>query len=351
MEIKQKEIIDLKEEIEIILSIKDELSNEEINNFVDSFPSLTEKEIREKIAEVTDNNKYLIEEVNKEEQLDEKQINLLNETFKEPEITAVETIDDVSEIRKEEAEQIIVNKIEENKIEENREKNEGQIETVEELDAMLMDVTSIVGEVKHNQLRLQWQWPEKVNKIKVVYRGDSFAKSAEDLSAVFSVIKREKDEITGTFVIERISEGNFYFTIYAMAEMNGKAFYSEGKRRLIVNKKPIEIYYDLKIKRSLLGKLKSAEIIFSTEQKQEEGIKLPAIMVIGKKGNMPIQKSDGDNMCIFNEVVITKNELSVFELPVESIQNNMYIKLFVVNDKESIRYRIISPAKEKLYFK
>ncbi|MGH4122403.1 MAG: hypothetical protein ACREV6_05685 [Clostridium sp.] len=341
MEIKYKEINDLKEEIEIILSIKDELSNEEINNFVDSFPSLTEKEIRGTIAEITNNNEYLIEEVNIEEQLEEKQINMQNKAFKKSEITEIEAIKGEEE---EEAQQIIINRIQDSEPE-----PEIQIETVEELNSTLIDIAAIVGEVKHNQLCLQWQWPEKANKIKVIYRGDSFAKSAEDSSAVASIIKREKDESTGTFVIDRIPEGNYYFTIYVMAEMNDKIFYSEGKRRLMVSKKPIEIYYDLKIKRSLLGKLKSAEIMFSMEEKGE--IKLPAITVIGKKGNMPIQKSDGDDICTFNDVVISKNKPCVFEFPLESIKNNMYIKLFVMNDKESTRYRIISPAREKLYFK
>ncbi len=344
MEVKHKEINDLKEEIEIILSIKDELSNEEISNFVDSFPSLTEKEIRGQIAGITGNNEYLIEEVKIEEQFDEKQKNIQNESFEKPEITEFEAINKQSEIKEEKVEQIIINEIQESEPE-----NERQIETVEDLNAMLTDITAIVGEVKHNQLCLQWQWPEKVNKIRVVYRGDSFAKSAEDSSAVASVIKREKDESTGRFVIDRIPEGNYYFTIYVMAEMHGKVFYSEGKRRLMVNKKPIEIYYNLKIKRSILGKLKSAEIMFSMEGNEE--IKLPAITVIGKRGNMPIQKSDGDDICTFNEVVINKNRPCGFEFPVEAIQNNMYIKLFVMNDKESRRYRIISPAREKLYFK
>ncbi|MBU3144298.1 hypothetical protein [Clostridium sp. CF012] len=344
MDIKYKEINDLKEEIEIILSIKDELSNEEIKNFVDSFPSLTEKEIRGKIAEITNNNEYLIGEVNIEEQFEENQINIRNKEFEKCETTEFEAIKNHGEIKEAEAQQIIINTIQESEQE-----NERLIETVEELNSTLMDIAAIVGEVKHNQLCLQWQWPEKANKIKVVYRGDSFAKSAEDSSAVASVIKREKGESTGTFVIDRIPEGNYYFTIYVMAEMHDKIFYSEGKRRLMVSKKPIEIYYNLKIKRSLLGKLKSAEIMFSMEGNEE--IKIPAITVIGKKGNMPIQKSDGDDICTFNEVVITKNKPCVFEFPLESIKNNMYIKLFVMNDKESTRYRIISPAREKLYFK
>ncbi|MBU3191646.1 hypothetical protein K9O30_05500 [Clostridium bowmanii] len=350
MIIKHKEINDLKEEIEIILSIKDEISDEEINNFVDSFPSLTESEVREKIAEITGDDEYLIEEVNIDERFDEKQINLQNNALEIaeiakvteiPEMIGIEAITEHSQIKKEQAEQIMVNKIEESK--------EKSKPTVEALNTMLTDIVAVVGEVKHNQLFLQWQWPEKANRAKVVYRRDSFSKSAEDSSAVASVIKREKDEVEGVFVIDNIVEGNYYFTIYVMTEINGQFFYSAGKRRLMVNRKPIEIYYDLKIKRSLLGKLKSAEIFFSMEEDEE--IKLPAITAIGKRGNMPIQKSDGDDVCTFNEVVITKNKLSAFDFPIEAIQNNMYIKLFVMNDKESTRYRIISPAREKLYFK
>ncbi|MGH4138180.1 hypothetical protein [Clostridium sp.] len=342
MRIKHTEINDLVEEIEIILSIKDEISDEEINNFVDSFTSLTESEVREKIAEITDDDEYLIDEVKIEEQLDEKQINIQNKASEETEITEIETIIEHSQIKKEQqVEQISMYKIEESK--------EKSKPTVEALNALLTDIVAIAGEVKHNQLFLQWQWPEKANRVKVVYRGDSFSKSAEDSSAIASVIKREKDEVAGIFVIDKIVEGNYYFTIYVMTEINGQSFYSTGKRRLMVNRMPIEIYYDLKIKRSLLGKLKSAEIIFSMDGDDE--IKLPAITAIGKRGNMPIQKSDGDDMCTFNGVVITKNKLSVFDFPIEAIQNNMYIKLFVMNDKESARYRIISPAREKLYFK
>lgn len=261
MIIKNKEINDLKEEIEIILSIKDKISDEEINNFVDSFPSLTESEVREKIAEITDDDEYLIEEVNIEEQIDEKHKNtqyMDTEIAKTADVvTEIETITEHSKIKKEQAEQIMMNKIEECKVKSKP--------TAEALSSMLTDIAAIVGEVKHNQLLLQWKWPEKANMVKVVYRGDGFAKSAEDSLALSSVIKREKDETTGVFVMDKIVEGNYYFTIYVTAEINGQFFYSTGKRRLMVNRKPIEIYYDLKIKRSLLGKLKSAEIILMYE--------------------------------------------------------------------------------------
>ena len=88
-----------------------ESSHEEINNFVDSFPSLTEKEIRRKIAEITNNNEYLIEEINIEEHFNQKQINMQNKVFEKCEVAAIKEINQLSEIKKEEYEEAIKNKL------------------------------------------------------------------------------------------------------------------------------------------------------------------------------------------------------------------------------------------------
>ena len=66
---KQRELHELTDEVEIILSVKDNISHEEIDNLVNKFHLLSEYDIRKKIEEITGDSAYIqefIDEVNEE---------------------------------------------------------------------------------------------------------------------------------------------------------------------------------------------------------------------------------------------------------------------------------------------
>ena len=169
-----------------------------------------------------------------------------------------------------------------------------------------------------------------------------------DSCALQVLMKKEGNDEIGDHIIHKVIEGNYYFCIYSVVDYNEKRLFSEGQRRLVVNKTPSEIFYEIKRKRNLLGKLKAVELILSTTDKE---INLPQLALVGKFGNMPLQKSDGKSVFSTDYQTITNDKSVALNLPIENISRNMYVKLFFLDDSNSKLYRIISPAKEKLYFK
>lgn len=325
---KQDELEELSDEVDIILSYKDAISKEEINNFVNKFSLLSEYDIREKISELTGNNIY-IQELSKV--IEEKS-------------ESIEKIEPVEEENIKSGYNII-KKFSEEKTQENKPLN--NLQKVFDINN-IPEVSFIRAEVKYGQLSLEWGWPEGINKVMLCYRMDKFPLNSRDSSCCHILMEREDNFPTGDYTMEKVLEGNYYFSIYTLAEQGEKTIFSQGQKRLVVNKIPEEIFYEIKIKKNILGKLKSAELVLSTDKKE---INIPPLVLVGRTGNIPLQKSQGESLVTTDYETLTKDENLFFSIPASGIGRNMYVKLFFIEDENSKMYRIISPAKDKLYFK
>ncbi|MBC2580435.1 hypothetical protein [Clostridium sp. DJ247] len=391
IEEKQRELEELTDEVDIILSVKDNISQEEIHNFVNKFSLLSEYDIREKIEEITGDHVYTQEFINKVNE-DTSNITIgIKDSFKNEHINS-ETRDDpksdnyedhlITEESKEEKDNKNNNydqdiqkesdkireaaKIEHSQVhnsnftekvleqaELEHESNES-LEQIQNIEVITFDkdnipeVSFVKAELKYGQLSLEWGWPAGINKILLCYRMDRFPVGSTDSCASQILIKRENGLEIGDYTVNKVIEGNYYFCIYTLVEYQGKILFSEGQRRLVVNKVPEEIFYEVKRKRNLLGKLKVLELTLSTSSKE---INLPQLVLIGRIGNMPLQKSDGESLFSTDYQTLTKDKTISFNLPIENIGKNTYVKLFFLDDSNSKVYRIISPAKESLYFK
>lgn len=378
---KQRELEELTEEMEIILSVKDDISYEEICNLVNKFSLLSEYDIRKKIEELTGDHTYIQEFINKVNEetsnvptkLQEKQNSLdMNSgasNASESNSYEEDLVDEESDMDKDVTDSLdleikkesdrIPETIDKEEIEvdnsnfssEIAEKYEPQTENVEKIifdEDNIPEVSFVKAEIKYSQLSLEWGWPDGVDKVILCYRMDKFPVGPKDSSASQVSIKRENGLENGDYIIQKVIEGNYYFSIYTYVEQEGKMLFSNGQRRLVVNKAPSEVFYEIKIKKSLLGKLKAAELAFYTKTKE---INLPQFVLVGRVGNMPLQKSDGEAVFTTDYQTITKDKGININLPIEKIGKNMYVKLFFLDDSNSKVYRIVSPAKEKLYFK
>ncbi|MBV7273144.1 hypothetical protein JMF89_09990 [Clostridiaceae bacterium UIB06] len=344
---KQQELEELSDEIEIILSVKDNISNEEIDNFTNKFHLLSENDIRSRIKEITGNCLYINNEENSEiiDTQEEK------DNSDEPSIS--EIINEYNKMNEDDREEDTAKN---NELDMNF-KSESIIESrlYHEIREKIIftednipEVTFVKADTKYGQLSLEWGWPEGIEKVLISYRMDRFPTGAADSSASQVLINREDSTENGGYIIHKVIEGNYYFCIYIVAEHNQKTIFSEGTRRLVVNKRPSEIFYEIKRRKTILGKLKGVELVLSTTDKE---VNLPQLVLVSKCGNMPLQKSDGETIFKTDYQTISLDKPLVLELSVENIGKNMYVKLFFLDDSNSKLYRIISPAKEKLYFK
>ncbi|WP_027623022.1 hypothetical protein [Clostridium lundense] len=346
---KQCQLEELADELEIILSVKNVISKEEINNFIQKFNYLSEHDIRLKISEVTKDNSYISNIEDTQQFI--LPSNLEYEYNQHMDTTQDENNSNVDEINSNDYEKIESKQVNDIECEEDLINPVIQLEkkkTYSFDENNIPEVSFIRGEIKYGQLSLEWGWPEEVDEVFICYKMDMFPKGPRDLAAVQYEIKRHGDEKVGSYIINKVSGGDFYFYVYTKVNFENKTCYSKGQKRLVVNREPSEIFYEIKIKRSIFGKLKSSEIMLWTKEKE---MNLPQLIVVGKVGNMPLQKSDGGTILNIDCEVISKDNSMVIELPNDNIRGNMYVKLFFFDDANSKLFRIVSPAKERLYFK
>lgn len=350
---KEKAISELEDEIDVVLSIKDEVTQDEIDNFKEAFPMLTEEEIRKEISKLTQDQKY-IEEYSEEvddvkeykigdSKLIEKQEKAdLEDTIRIDAIKIKTPISDLDcDVKVKEA-------IDEDEVELEEKEVEFEEEENIEIDKAPENIKVIRGEVKYNQLSIDWDWPYGVQRVLVLYRNDKFPAKPNDSGAAKIVVEKNYGETVGQFTIHKVREENYYFCVLPVIKVGDDVNYLEGKKRLIVCKEPSEVSYNLKVKKRLLGGIKAASIILKTSA---EEINLVPTVLVAKKGNLPVFKSDGEEVYKFDYIKLSKNEFVEVEIPIDILKKNTYVKLFLEDERNSSLFRILPPEKKELYFK
>lgn len=444
---KEKAISELKSEIDVVLSIKDDITQDEIDNFKEEFPMLTEGEIRDEISKLSQDENYVkeyskkiddIKEVKTEDalqELDDIKIYKIGDKFKEidklkeneEEIddvkifnigNSIEESDEVKEYilgKKSENENIdlgntirfdgekvkeavlkyrneeissesknsedieindailisaikdveesfgidklkIEDKIDVDEVKvmdemvspEQIEEEEEKYEEPEEPGRLPENIKVIRGEVRYNQLSIDWDWPYGVHKVLILYRNDKFPLKVNDSGAVKLTVEKKYGESVGQFTIRKVKEENYYFSVFPIIEKDGEVTYLEGKKRLVVSKAPSEVFYNIKVRRRLFGEIKSVSVIFSTSAAEAN---IPPTVLVAKRGNIPVFKSDGEEIYKIDYIKIDRDETAEVEIPLDVIKRDMYVKLFLEDEGNSSLFRIIPPHKKKLYFK
>ena len=221
---KEQAILDIKEEINVVLSIKDHISEEEIKNLTEGFKALNERDIRELLVNITGDSIYI-------------------ENFKEEnEIAKKEEVIEEKPLVKEK----IIIKLPDTKPKANSE-----------------NISVIREEVRYNQLCIEWDWPVLIEKVMVCYRNDKFPSKPEDKDSNKFIVEKRMEEKTGEFIINKLKEESYYFWVFPIINEATNIKYLQGKKRLVVNKAVEEINYEFKVKKSLFGVVKSVKIILN----------------------------------------------------------------------------------------
>lgn len=351
---KEKAISELEDEIDVVLSIKDGVTRDEIDNFKEAFPMLTEEEIRKEISKLTQDQKYIeeySEEVDdvKEYKIGDSKLIEKQEKADLEDTIRIDAIKIKTDIPEPDCDVKVKEVIEEDEVEfDGKEVELEEKEEYLETDKSPENIKVIRGEVKYNQLSIDWDWPYGVQRVLVLYRNDKFPAKPNDSGAVKIAVEKNYGETVGQFTIHKVREENYYFCVFPVIKVGDDVNYLEGKKRLIVCKEPSEVCYNLKVKKRLLGGIKAASIIFKTSA---EEINLVPTILVAKKGNLPVFKSDGEEIYKFDYIKLSKDEFIEMEIPIDILKKNTYVKLFLEDERNSSLFRILPPEKKELYFK
>jgi hypothetical protein len=206
------------------------------------------------------------------------------------------------------------------------------------------DVANLDASISSGKLYLEWEWPRDVDTVLVMYNHVDFPNREDSSNSVSKTFTRSQYSIHSAFVIRSPEPRDYYFAVYAAVSLGDDVLYSTGTRCFIANSPVKEVYYDIHLQRGFSGKVNSAKIRLYTES---ESFGLPDAILIMKNGGLPLGKTDGTTLLEIKSRNIGPVPVS-FDIPVRRIQQGGYAKLFLKNDPDNRRFRLMPPARTKL---
>lgn len=206
------------------------------------------------------------------------------------------------------------------------------------------DVSSLKGEVSNDKIFLEWDWPAGAQQARIVCRQDTFPASPEDSNASIKTLTREHYDMERAFTLKRPERKNYFFKVYIVSAAAGREIFSPGVECLVSNQEAAEVYYEVRIKKSLFNKTKSACItLYSGGPKVE----LPKVVVVKKLDNIPVKKSDGSAICTIEDGTIVTGKQLDFEIPITELSEGAYCRLFLADESKSSIFRLMSKGRDK----
>jgi hypothetical protein len=190
------------------------------------------------------------------------------------------------------------------------------------LEMGLEDVRNLKGKMSGGTLYLEWEFPKDCEKVKIEISHNK--NRTTPTTSTWNQKEYNKDK---AYAIKKPINADYYFTVYACYESDGREYYSKGLDCFVSNSEKIYVSYS--VKKSLFSK----NAILKLECKKVP-IRLPEIMVIAKRGGFPVTKTDGKCIKTISDVNMNSSTLNI-EISARDIEG-CQVRLFSTAGNEKI---------------
>ena len=169
----------------------------------------------------------------------------------------------------------------------------------------------------------------------LLYNFDHPVFDIEDRSCQRKVISLGQFERDKAIFIENPQDKKYYIGLFAQFKEDGQLDYSAVSDYEFDNQAKVNISYEIKLEKSLFGKVKAAKIIFRADQKD---FTLPAIEIRSQIGLAPIFKESAELL----DTIESREVSGSYDhaIPATMFGKNTYIKPFLKNDKDNSKYQL-----------
>lgn len=207
------------------------------------------------------------------------------------------------------------------------------------------DVTNLAGSLVGHKICLDWTWPKGAKKALVCYGYRSFPESPESQPSVQQTITEPDYQRRGGFILSNPERKPHFFTVFIAADSATGTIYSGGVNCTVSFGETADVYYEIKIKRSLFGKPKAAALQIYTVSESHH---LPEAVLVKKANRLPLNGKDGDIICTIPAGTVIESNPTAFDIPMGTLRKGTYAKLFF-RDAATGAFRFMAPSKEKLH--
>lgn len=205
------------------------------------------------------------------------------------------------------------------------------------------EVSQLKGVINSGKLYLQWEWPAGAQKVLVAYNHNAYPVGPDDAAGVRKAFTRNEYLRNSAFIIRSVEAKDYYFRLFVAAGEGEKAIYSSGCPCLVTNTGYCELYYEIHLSKSFMGKVKTARIKLFSKDGQ---FKIPRALLVKKSHNLPLRRGDGIPILSIEPATIgTYGEF--FEIPARELGKGMFARLFFEDDSQHRRFRVMPPPRNK----
>lgn len=193
------------------------------------------------------------------------------------------------------------------------------------------EVSDLKAYISAGKLYVEWNWPNNSDQARVSYSNNSF----DEAHKIIKNYPRELYNKKQAFVIETISDKDYFIEVQTQKFDGNQEILSSGSRVILRNSDQMTINYSLKVS-SFRKKL---VLIVENDTRKP----LPELVLVSAPNRMPARKEDGTIIHVIPEGTACGRYI----LPPDNIRKNHFARLFL-SDISIRNISIITPGIEQL---
>ena len=206
------------------------------------------------------------------------------------------------------------------------------------------DVISLNSEMIGEDLMLTFPWPDELPGVEAAWRYDNFPQLPDEPGATPIYCSREQYTLDDGLCIREPEPGIYYFTLFSVfITPGGEKVYSKGRELMVDTRPQQEVFYEFKYTKPFF----SSAYTITLTIRSDEDFTLPRAVIVGKIGRLPLKRTDGMPMFELEKETRVRGSIS-FEYKTSLLPQDLYIRLFLYDDKMYERYRLLPASDMKI---
>ncbi len=145
---------------------------------------------------------------------------------------------------------------------------------------------------------LEFNWPEKIDKVCCAYRNDRFPTGADDPEATIILSTKRQYENVNAIMFRHNYGKKYYVSIFSIYFNNNEEIFSDAVNKKIDSLEKIEINYEISLSKNLLSPSYSCSILIKCNR---PSIQIPSMVLVGKRTRYSLRKNDGQTFTTISE--------------------------------------------------
>lgn len=209
--------------------------------------------------------------------------------------------------------------------------------------SLLEPVSRLEARRSGSRIALTWEWPSGVDQVRIAWARERAPAQPGENGAGQAKLSRQEYDRQGCWMLPYAEPGRWCFSVFAEAAQ-GELF-APPAQVVESGGELVTINYRVAARRGLFSRAVVEARIELTGPRED--LTLPALLVVGKAGNVPVGPQDGELLAEVSALRLEKGKGEI-ALPERSLRSQAFVKLFFRDPSEGTALRLLPAARKEL---